>query len=293
MYRSYHHSSGPVRARALLLLTLTATASGCAQLGPGLMEAGRNDYNKVLAQTDDEETLLNLVRLRYADRPAFLQVNSVSTSFTWNQGAQAEAFRFDPSSSDSRVGARGPLDYTERPTITYTPLGGTDFVQNVLTPIKLDLLQLLARSGWSTERLLRLTVNRMNGIENAPEATGPTPLQAPEFEDFILAAELWQALQKRHMVTMGYRKVGEEITSGIRFEPESQGARDVRAFSELLGINPGQGLITLDTRSRLRRPDAIGVETRSLAGILILSVPRGARPGTGRLSRAGGHHSGC
>ena len=41
------------------------------------METGRNEYNKVLANTNDEETLLNLVRRRYADSIAVLEVNSV------------------------------------------------------------------------------------------------------------------------------------------------------------------------------------------------------------------------
>ena len=35
--------------------------SGCAQLGPDLVKAGRNDYNIVLQQTEDEEVILNLV----------------------------------------------------------------------------------------------------------------------------------------------------------------------------------------------------------------------------------------
>ena len=77
----------------LLLAAASLILSGCAQLGPDLVKAGRNDYNKVLAQTDDEETLINLVRMRYADNPAMLNVSSVSTSFTWNQGVNAEAFR--------------------------------------------------------------------------------------------------------------------------------------------------------------------------------------------------------
>jgi len=50
----------------VLLLAASLTLSGCAQLGPDLVKAGRNDYNKVLAQTEDEETLLNLVRMRYS-----------------------------------------------------------------------------------------------------------------------------------------------------------------------------------------------------------------------------------
>jgi hypothetical protein len=252
----------------VLLVAASITLSGCAQYGPELMKAGRNDYNKVLAQTEDEETLLNLVRLRYADKPAFMTVNSVSTSFTWSQGVQAEGFRFEPDSTDSRVGVRGNLDYSERPTITYTPLGGSDFVQNVLTPMDLDVLLLLSRSGWSIERLVRLTVNRMNGIGNAPEACGPTPVEAPEFKDFLQAAKLMRSLQKQRLVTLGYLKMGDETGIGLRFEPDSLQTPEVRAFSALLGIDPHRPLIALDTRSRLRRPDAIGFELRSLAGIL-------------------------
>ena len=61
----------------MLIVVLLVAASGCAQLGPDLIEAGRNDYNKVLAQTNDEELLLNLARLRYADNPMFMAVTSV------------------------------------------------------------------------------------------------------------------------------------------------------------------------------------------------------------------------
>jgi hypothetical protein len=252
----------------MLLLSLTLTLSGCAQFGPELMQAGRSDYNKVLAQTQDEETLLNLVRLRYADNLAFLQVNSVSTSFSWNQGVSAEGFRFEEAGSDSHVGIRGSLDYSERPTITYTPLGGSDFVQNVLTPMDLDVLLLLSRSGWSIERLLRLMVNRMNGINNAFEASGPTPQDAPEFEDFLRASKLMRSIQKQRLTTMGYLKRGDETSIGLRFEPEFLTTAEVEEFSTLLGIDPQRHLITLDTRSRQRRPNAIGFELRSLAGVM-------------------------
>jgi len=36
----------------VLLIMAVFTLSSCAQLGPGLVQAGRNNYNKVLAQTD-------------------------------------------------------------------------------------------------------------------------------------------------------------------------------------------------------------------------------------------------
>ena len=85
--------------------------SSCSQFGPDFMKAGRNDYNKVLAQTDDEETLLNLVRLRYADNPAFLKVNSVSTSFNWKEGFGLDGSIFESDAvGKNNIGIRGILN---------------------------------------------------------------------------------------------------------------------------------------------------------------------------------------
>ena len=185
------------RSGSTALAALTLYLAGCAQLGPELVKAGRNDYNIILQQTEDEEAILNLVRVRYGDRPLFLDVSNVSTSFTWSQGGAAQGTLFDNRGSEiqrNNVGVRGNLEYTERPTITYTPLGGKDFVRSVLTPADLDTLVLLSNSGWSIERLLRLMVNNMNGLPNAPSASGPTPFEPPVYEDFRQAAGLMRQL---------------------------------------------------------------------------------------------------
>ncbi len=257
--------SGALHTAVLGLATLLGA---CAQHGPELVSAGRNDYNKVLVQTDEEEHLLNLVRLRYADNPMMLNVSSVSTSFTWSQTASAEAFKFEPSSSDSNVGARGILGYVERPTVTYTPLGGKDFVENVLTPMDLDSLLLLSQSGWSAERLLRVAVNRMSGLSNAHEASGPTPRKAPEHQDFIRAAKLLRSLQERDEVIGGYHDADGRKVAAVRVEHAAIDSPEVRELYRLLGLRKGQEIILLDTRGRIQRPDTIGFELRPLLGIM-------------------------
>lgn len=249
-----------------LLLFSSLTVSGCAQLGPDLVKAGRNDYNKVLAQTNDEETLLNLVRLRYADNPVIMQVNSVSTSFTWNQGLQVESESYESGSNDSFFGGRGNLEYTERPTITYTPLAGADYVKKILTPLEIDSLLLLSKSGWGIDRLMRLTVNRMNTIDNAPQASGPTPNETPEFAEFQRTVKLFREAQKKNFIHAGYIKKDDQIITGISFT-SGKNSSEVRALADLLGIDPEQQLITLDTNAHLRRKDALGLEMRSLTGI--------------------------
>ncbi len=271
MFRSHANRTNPfsiVRAGLLLLVVGAVAVSGCTQLGPDLVKTGRNEYNKVLAQTQDEETLLNLVRMRYADNVAMLNVSSVSTSFTWNQGASAQAQKFEAGSKDDNIAVRGQLDYTERPTITYTPLGGADLVKNVLTPIEIDSLLLLSRSGWSIERLLRIMANRMNGTDNAREASGPTPEDVPEFAEFLSAAKLLRSLQTQGLITFGYRKVGEEQVPAMRLEPEAQGSKEALALFTLLGLEPNRGIFTIRAGGRRRSADALGVELRSLVGIM-------------------------
>lgn len=259
---------GSLSVRALVLVALGLVLSGCVQLGPQLMQAGRNDYNQVLAQTDDEEMLLNLVRIRYADSPVFMDVTSLTTSFNWKQGLEAQAFRFQRDSGQSNVGVRGSLDYSESPTITYTPLGGADFVRSVLTPIRLEALLLLARSGWSVERLLRVMAGRMNGLSNAFPASGPTPRTAPPFEEFRRAAEALRALQNQGLVTSGYQGDGDERLLALRIEPEAAGSPALADLSSLTGLSPVAGIVALDRSGKRLRPDALGLELRSLAGVM-------------------------
>jgi len=258
----------PTRAWVVWLVGFSIFLGGCTQVGPKLVQAGRNDYNKVLARSDQEEQLLNLVRLRYADNPLILDVSSVSTSFEWSQNVSAAGRAFDSAELDSGVGVSGDLVYREKPTVTYTPLGGADFVRNVMTPVPLDSFFLLGNSGWSIERLLRVMVNRMNGLSNARRASGPTPFEPPDYQDFKRAAKLFRAFQLSGLTTAGYAKRGGDEIPMVRFEPGFWETAEAKELAELIGLRPGQRFATLDTFSRRRRPDAVGLEMRSLSGIM-------------------------
>ena len=256
------------RAWAISLLGFMVFLGGCTQLGPKLVQAGRNDYNKVLARSDQEEQLMNLVRMRYADNPLMLDVSSVSTSFEWSQDLSAVGSALDSADSDSGVGVGGSLGYREMPTVTYTPLGGADFVRNVMTPVPLDSFLLLGNSAWSIERLSRVMVNSMNGLSNARRASGPTPFEAPDYQEFKRAAELFRALQLSGLAIEGYAKRGSQEIPVIRFEPGFRETAETKELASLIGLRPGQPFATLDTFSRRPRPDAVGLEMGSLAGIM-------------------------
>ena len=255
--------------KSAMLVGILFLLTSCAQLGPELVKAGRSDYNIVLQQTEDEETILNLVRVRYGDRPMFFEVSNVSTSFTWSQNAAANGTLLEYGGTDlarNSLSVRGDLQYTERPTITYTPLGGKDFVKSVLTPADLDTFILLSNSGWSIERLLRLMVNRMNGLPNAPRASGPTPSDPPLYEKFIDAVKLMRHLQKKGMLRLGYQKTENEHTPVMVIDSEARATKETLKLKEMLGLAIGKDTFTIDARGDRPRSESLGIDLRSLLG---------------------------
>ena len=167
--------------------------SGCAKLGPTTLKSERSNYNLAVQKTNDEQLLLNLARLKYRDTPFFMEVSSVASQFTLSTSANASSTLQE--GVKGIFGLGGSVGVTEKPTVTYSPLQGDQFIQRVLSPLPLETITLLYHSGWSVERIFRLCFQRMNNLKNAPGASGPTPKKAPRFEKFIEATKYLRELQ--------------------------------------------------------------------------------------------------
>ena len=148
-----------------------------------------------------------MTRLRYRDAPVFLVVSSISTSFTF--GADVEATAGDLANARV-VGLSGGVAYAERPTVTYTPLQGQQFVNQLMSPMSLQVVLLLYHSGWRIDRVLRVCLQSLGQVRNAPGAASPTPARAPEFERFARVAEILRTLQARAFDPPGASTRGRE-----------------------------------------------------------------------------------
>jgi hypothetical protein len=123
-------------ASALVVFVL----AGCSNIGPGTVSHDRLDYANSIGNSWKEQTLLNIVKLRYADMPIFLEVaqviagyqlqSTLSGSFT---GGNFNAASIGPFTSSGTAAASGT--FTDRPTVVYSPLMGVDFLKRLMTPI--------------------------------------------------------------------------------------------------------------------------------------------------------------
>jgi hypothetical protein len=254
-----------IRALAIAVLIVAQLGlTACTQFGARAIQGSRTDYNIALQRTDDEQLLLNLVRLRYRDRPLFLEISSLTSQFNFS-GSLAASYGYDNDAAEESF-VRGTVAVEERPTVTYVPLQGKDAVERVMTRLTMETIVLLSGSGWSADRVYRVCVEALNGVSNAALADGPTPETAPRFETFKRIAELLRQLQEDNMFA-GARQRGED-TSLIRFRPEARERADFRELTEILRLDPNQLVYSIEPTIDRMDGRTFNIRTRSFQGIM-------------------------
>jgi hypothetical protein len=277
MNRSKCNRLGLRRGRVLsfLCLFLLLAASGCASLGSRAMKGERTLLNTALQQTNDEQLLINLVRFRYGDTPAFLQVSSISSQLALDVGISAGA-ELESSKPDRDLLLFGAsAGYATRPTLSYVPLQGNEFIQQLLTPLTTEKILLLYRSGWHIKRLFTICVQGMNGLKNAPRASGPTPGRAPEYGDFSKAVDLLRELERKDLVSLVHLPPAsgkDPARVVLHIDPEAHALPETQALITLLNLSPNHPhyplVYTQLQESHLAPVNIIEIDTRSLLGVM-------------------------
>jgi len=109
---------------ACLLLLAAASALACRSIGPRTLSRDRIDYVTAIGTSWKQQTLLNIVKLRYGDLPVFLEVTQVIAGYQIQSTVAAGVVGGNPPSTAGLVGpftvtgSAGATDtYTDRPTV--------------------------------------------------------------------------------------------------------------------------------------------------------------------------------
>jgi hypothetical protein len=165
-----------------------------------MYESSFNDYNDVIRKTSDSQMLSNLVRMRYLESPVFLQVSSVSTSFTL--GANAGLSATNVSGGNNSTGATVGGSYSENPTITFSLPESRKYYGMLMAPLSSHQILQLVDGGWNSRDVLRTGLRGMNNLKNSTTEYSTYPWKPPSHDDFHEALMLIEKLAMEGLVEL-------------------------------------------------------------------------------------------
>ena len=105
----------------------------------------------------------------------------------------------------------------------------------MMSQVDLRVPLLLYHSGWRINRVLRVCLQNMGDLPNAPSAASPTPSRAPEYKQFADVAKLLRDLQmKGQLQLIGQMGADETTVKAIVLQIDSQA--DVQELTKLLEL---------------------------------------------------------
>lgn len=244
--------------------------SGCSHIGPQTITRDRFDYTSSVGESWKQQTLLNIVKLRYLDLPVFLDVGQIVAGYSMETSVGAGgSFPQTTSFGGNTATVTGSARYTDRPTITYTPLTGDKFIRSLIEPIPPLSLFHLIQAGYAADVALGLSVESFNGLRNQAQSLGG--LRTADSE-FIQAVKLLRALQLSGSFGIRVEKGSNGSPSSIFFfRSEQIDAETQNQISEI------KTLLKLDSESKGLRlvyspvrgqTGELAVQTRSVLQIL-------------------------
>src|SRR5580658_1906140 len=110
--------------RVVVLAAMWAGVSGC--LGPKAVRYTRLRYNEVVRDTNDEQLLMNIVRLRYADSPVFIDLPNITSQFEMSGGTGYLGGYGNQFKGGTTSLGNGSLSLRDTPTLSYHPREGRE-----------------------------------------------------------------------------------------------------------------------------------------------------------------------
>lgn len=248
-------------------LLLAVGVAACGTIGASSVTRDRTDYTEAISTSWKEQTLGNIMRLRYGDSPVFLDVSSLISQYQLEGAVNASGTVFPGAGSNSvTMGAAGR--YIDRPTVTYTPVQGDKFTKSLLRPIPPAALFQLVQAGYPIDLVFQLTVRAVNEVYNKSERAMMRREADPEFYAVLDAL---RRIQQSESVGFRVEKRGADDAALILFRKavSSAVARDQKFVRETLKLDPMASDITLTFGAIQRNDREIAMLSRSMLEILL------------------------
>lgn len=260
-----------MKFKIILVFVILSNLTGCTNIGPKTVPRDRFDYNTAIADSWKEQILLNIVKLRYADMPLFVEVASIVSGYTLEGSINLGGTVSSENTAQGDFLSLGTAGkYTDRPTITYAPITGEKFNESFMTPIPPKAIFFLIASGWPTEMVFPIVVDAINGLRSRIAAGKHARPGDPGYYRVI---DLMQKIQASGTSSMRVIKGQDEKETTVLFLYRKNLAPEIKAAIEelenLLALRPGGNELKISYGIIPQTDMELAIQTRSMLQIMI------------------------
>jgi hypothetical protein len=236
-------------------LVLALTSSGCYRpIGPRSIARDRAQYSVSLSDSWKEQTLLNIVKMRYLDPPIFVDIGNIVASYSLAETAAVGA----------TIGT-----YTNTPTITYTPLTGSKFVTSLMTPLSPGAVFAGIQNGLPADTTMFAALSSINGLKNQEAHLDGIKRADPDFHRVReLARKIQLAGAVRTYVKLDANKEETHILAFRTKDVTPETLQDMDEVRRLLRLNPTATEFKIVFGHDAFNDTEIAVETRSILALM-------------------------
>jgi hypothetical protein len=250
---------------------------GCEHIGPRTIIQDRVAYDDAIATSWKEQTLLNIVKLRYFDTPFFMDVAQIVSGYAVGEQVTPSAGfvqSFFPRATfaDRLVGNLAvQQSYLDRPTVSYAPQTRPDFIRNLAIPLPPSAVLYMMQAGYAVDLVFDLTLDAINGIQGRTVSGGQLRPASPEYRRVV---EIIRKAQLSGNIGMRIEVSKDKKESLVMFfrdpDVDPQLVAELAEVRQLLHIDPAQRSFRVVFGVTRGGPNEITLATRSVYRILTL-----------------------
>jgi hypothetical protein len=265
-----------MKCRVWLCALAVLCPQGCKHIGPGTIIEDRVAYDDAIAASWKEQTLLNIVKLRYLDTPFFVDVAQIVSGYSLGEQVTPTAgiihSLFPKATFADRLEATLAVQqaYIDRPTVSYAPQTRPDFIRNLAIPLPPTAVLYMMQAGYPVDLVFDLTLDAINGIQGRTVSGTQVRPASPEYRrlvEILRKAQLSGHVGMRIEVGKDKREALVLFFRDPDIDPEL--AAELAEARKLLGIDPAQRDFHVVFGTTRGGPNEVTLATRSIYRVLI------------------------
>jgi hypothetical protein len=250
-----------------ILLTLLVLA-GCTSLGPARVKTDRVQYNDIVQETDNEQLLKNIVRLRYFHSTNYLAITNVTSSYSLNHTVALTNISENSATTNLAWGSLGitpSVSYSDSPTISYVPVTDADFIRSMQSPVSFNDFALLSRQApFEQALLMTLIIQKMGPLDTNLSIHGNIVTMSKEYYEYDHCFDLLRKMFRDENITFQPYVFNKKPALVLIFKhKKSQDALTIKKMLHIPATSPTIILLEKENFGLLKNKSGLLVPTNT------------------------------